>query len=192
MFAEEFPRRPMRSLIAIERDLMRQLALALERTAEERFGRRDITLGAEQEINSLSLLVNGAIDVSAAVFKCRAAPCVTPQTGHCARLARSACALSLRLCGPAQPDVALGPKLLTSPLPIEQRRRGEILMINFRNVVVVSLFATVLGIKLAWAVVAENFWQQLVRLSRLPLSKSIAARARTLSNFSPNTQDNHS
>jgi len=64
MFAEEFPRRPMRSLIAIERDLMRQLALALERTAEERFGRRDITLGAEQEINSLSLLVNGAIDVS--------------------------------------------------------------------------------------------------------------------------------
>ncbi|HUI21858.1 MAG TPA: hypothetical protein VLZ74_12545 [Methylocella sp.] len=65
-------------------------------------------------------------------------------------------------------------------------------MINFRNVVVVSLFATVLGIKLAWAVVAENFWQQLVRLSRLPLSKSIAARARTLSNFSPNTQDNHS
>ena len=65
-------------------------------------------------------------------------------------------------------------------------------MVNFRNVVVVSLFAIALGIKLAWAVVAENFWQQLVRLSPLRLGKSIAARARMLSNFSPNAQDNHS
>ena len=54
MFVEDFPRRPMRSLIAVERDLVRQSTLALERPPEKRFGCRDIPLGAEQEIDSLS------------------------------------------------------------------------------------------------------------------------------------------
>ena len=57
VFAKDFPGRPMRWLIAIERDLMWESALALDRPAEKRFGSRDIALGAEQEIDGLSLLI---------------------------------------------------------------------------------------------------------------------------------------
>ena len=56
MFAEDFPRRPMRRLVAIKRDRAWQSALALKRPPEKRFGGRDIPLGAEQKIDGLSLL----------------------------------------------------------------------------------------------------------------------------------------
>jgi len=45
---------------------MRQSALALERLPEKRLGGRDIPLGAEQEINSLSFFVDRAVKVSPA------------------------------------------------------------------------------------------------------------------------------
>jgi hypothetical protein len=61
MFAKDFPRRPMRSLIAVERDLLWQPALALERPPEKRFGGCNIPLGAEQKIHRLSLLVDSTI-----------------------------------------------------------------------------------------------------------------------------------
>ena len=66
MFAKDFPRRPMRGLVAIKRDRAWQSALALERPPEKRFGRRDIPLGAEQKIYCLSLLVDRAIEISPA------------------------------------------------------------------------------------------------------------------------------
>jgi hypothetical protein len=62
-FAENFPRRPMGCLVAVERDGARQLALALERPPEKRFGGGDIPLGAEQEIDGLSLFIDGTIEV---------------------------------------------------------------------------------------------------------------------------------
>ena len=54
MFAKDFPRRPMRSLIAVERDLLWQPTLALERPPEKRFGGCNIPLGAEQKIHRLA------------------------------------------------------------------------------------------------------------------------------------------
>ena len=48
---EAFPRRPMRGLITVERDLLRQPTLSLERPPKERFGRRDIPLGPQQEVD---------------------------------------------------------------------------------------------------------------------------------------------
>ena len=68
MLPEDFPRRPMGSLVAIKRDGARQPALALERPPEKRVGGRDIPLGAEQEVDRLSLLVDRAIEVSPAAF----------------------------------------------------------------------------------------------------------------------------
>ena len=68
MLPEDFPRRPMGSLVAIKRDGARQPALALERPPEKRLGGRDIPLGAEQEVDRLSLLVDRAIEVSPAAF----------------------------------------------------------------------------------------------------------------------------
>jgi hypothetical protein len=68
MFVEDFPRRPMGCLIAIKRDGARQPALALERPLEKRFGGRDIPLGAEQEIDRLSLSVDRTIEVSPAAL----------------------------------------------------------------------------------------------------------------------------
>jgi hypothetical protein len=65
-FAENFPRRPMGCLVAVERDGARQLALALERPPEKRFGGGDIPLGAEQEIDSLSYFVAGTVKISPA------------------------------------------------------------------------------------------------------------------------------
>jgi hypothetical protein len=58
IFAEDFPRSPMGCLVAVERDGARQSALALERSTEKCFGGRDIPLGAEQEIDRLSLFVD--------------------------------------------------------------------------------------------------------------------------------------
>jgi hypothetical protein len=43
--------------------MARQPALALERPPEKRFGGRDISLGAEQKIDSLSLFVDRTIEV---------------------------------------------------------------------------------------------------------------------------------
>src|SRR5271166_5447124 len=68
MLFKEFTRGPMRSLIAVQRDLPRQPTLALERPTEKRFCRRDISFGAEQKIDSLSLLVDGAIEISPATL----------------------------------------------------------------------------------------------------------------------------
>src|SRR5208283_3339670 len=64
MLPEDFPRRPMRSLVAIKRNRAWRPPLVLERSPEKRLGGRDIPLGAEQEIDSLSLLVDRAIEVS--------------------------------------------------------------------------------------------------------------------------------
>jgi hypothetical protein len=41
-------------------------------------------------------------------------------------------------------------------------------MINFRNMIVVSLFATTLAIKLVWAVLAENLRRIAVALLERP------------------------
>ena len=58
-FAESLFDRPMRGLIAIERNLLRQSTLAQERPPEEGLGRRDVPFGAQQEIDGLSLFVDG-------------------------------------------------------------------------------------------------------------------------------------
>jgi hypothetical protein len=88
MFAKDFPRRPMRRcygasgergifsaghkpmerLIAVERDLLWQPALALERPPEKRFGGCNIPLGAEQKIHRLSLLVDSTVKISPLAF----------------------------------------------------------------------------------------------------------------------------
>jgi hypothetical protein len=61
MLLEEFPRRPMRGLIAVKRDLVRQPLLALERPPEKRFGGCDIPLGAEQKVDGLSFFIDRTI-----------------------------------------------------------------------------------------------------------------------------------
>ena len=63
MLAEKLPRRPMRGLVAVKRDGARQSTLALERPTEKRFGRRDIPLCAEKEIDGFSLLVDSAVEI---------------------------------------------------------------------------------------------------------------------------------
>ncbi len=68
MLRKEFTRGSVRSLIAIERDLLRQSTLGLERPTEERFGSRNISLGAEQEIDGLSGPVDGAVEISPATL----------------------------------------------------------------------------------------------------------------------------
>ena len=68
MFAESLFDRPMRGLIAIERNLLRQSTLAHERPPEEGLGRRDVPFGAQQEIDSLSLFVDGTIEIGPAPF----------------------------------------------------------------------------------------------------------------------------
>ena len=68
MLPEDFPRRPMRSLVAIKRDRAWRPPLVLERSPEKRLNGRYIPLGAEQEIDSLSLLVDRAIEVSPVAF----------------------------------------------------------------------------------------------------------------------------
>jgi hypothetical protein len=61
MFAESLFGRAMRGLIAIERDLMRQSALGAESSPEECLGGCDVPLGAQQEIDGLSFLVDGTL-----------------------------------------------------------------------------------------------------------------------------------
>src|SRR5260370_5161845 len=68
MFAESLFGCAMRSLIAIERDLMRQLPLAPESPSEERPGGCDVPLGAQQKIDSLSLFVDRTIEIAPATF----------------------------------------------------------------------------------------------------------------------------
>ena len=68
MCGEELPGRSVRSLIAIERDGARQPALALKRPPKEGFRGSDIPLGAQQEIDGLSIAVDGAIEVSPATL----------------------------------------------------------------------------------------------------------------------------
>jgi hypothetical protein len=63
MFAESLCRPAMRRLIAVERDLVWQLALALERPSEERLGGGDVPLGAKQEIDGVSLFVDSAVKI---------------------------------------------------------------------------------------------------------------------------------
>ena len=53
-----FPGRSMRSLIAIERNGARQAALTLERPPEESLSGSDIPLGAQEEIDGLSIASN--------------------------------------------------------------------------------------------------------------------------------------
>ena len=68
MLAENLFGRAMRGLIAIERDLMRQSPLAPERPSEERLGRGDVSLGAKQNIDGLSLFVDGTIEIGPATL----------------------------------------------------------------------------------------------------------------------------
>src|SRR5271163_3350504 len=68
MFAESLFGRAMRGLIAIERDLMRQSALGAESSPEECLGGCDIPLGAQQEIDGLSLFVDGTVEIGPAAF----------------------------------------------------------------------------------------------------------------------------
>ena len=68
MFAESLFDRPMRGLIAIERNLLRQSTLAHERPPEEGLGRREVPFGAQQEIDGLSLFVDGTIEIGPASF----------------------------------------------------------------------------------------------------------------------------
>ena len=68
MFAKDFPRRPMRSLIAVERDRARQSALALERPLEKSFRCSDIPIGAQQEIDGFPVAVDGTIEIGPAAL----------------------------------------------------------------------------------------------------------------------------
>ncbi|VTZ52005.1 hypothetical protein MPC4_60094 [Methylocella tundrae] len=67
MLFEPFTRRSMRSLIAVERDLLRQSTLALERPTENGLAAATSRL-AEQEIDGHSSPVDGAIEVGPATF----------------------------------------------------------------------------------------------------------------------------
>ena len=68
MFAESLFGRAMRGLIAIERDLMRQSALGAESSPEECLGGRDVPVAAQQEIDGLSLFVDGTVEIDPAAF----------------------------------------------------------------------------------------------------------------------------
>jgi hypothetical protein len=61
--AENLARHPMRGLVTVNRDGARQSALALERPTEKRLGRGYIPLCAGKEIDRLSLLVDGSVEV---------------------------------------------------------------------------------------------------------------------------------
>jgi hypothetical protein len=67
-FAQEFPGRPARSLIAVERDRARRSALALERPLEQSFRRGDIAIGARQEIDGFPVAVDGTIEIGPAAL----------------------------------------------------------------------------------------------------------------------------
>jgi hypothetical protein len=101
MFAESLFCRPMRSLITVERDLARKSSLMPECSSEKCLGGRDIPLGAEQEIDSLSLFVDRTVKVGSAAFDLDVSFVDTPGTPSLARITIPAF-LELR-------DVALDP-----------------------------------------------------------------------------------
>ena len=68
MFAESLFGRAMRSLVTVERDLMRQSTLASESSPEKCLGGRDIPLGAKQKIDCLALVVDCTIKISPTPF----------------------------------------------------------------------------------------------------------------------------
>ena len=68
MFVESLFGRAMRSLIAIERNLMRQSTLAPESPPEESLGGGDVPFGAQQEIDGLSLFVDRTVEIGPASF----------------------------------------------------------------------------------------------------------------------------
>ncbi len=68
MFAESLFGGPMRGLIAVERDLTRQSRMAPESPPEEGLGRDDVPLGAQQEVDGLSLFVDRAVEIGPASF----------------------------------------------------------------------------------------------------------------------------
>jgi len=53
MLSEDFPRRPMRSLVAIKRDRAWRPPLVLERPPEKRLGGRDIPLSMARGISPI-------------------------------------------------------------------------------------------------------------------------------------------
>jgi len=67
MFAESLFARDERP-DSIERDLMRQSALGAESSPEECLGGCDVPLGAQQEIDGLSLFVDGTVEIDPAAF----------------------------------------------------------------------------------------------------------------------------
>src|ERR1700721_3721640 len=58
----------MRGLITVERDCKRQTALTPESKPEEGFGRGDVPLGAQQEVDGSSLFVDGTVEIGPAAF----------------------------------------------------------------------------------------------------------------------------
>src|ERR1700677_2607610 len=58
----------MGGLITVERDFKRQSALTPESKPEEGLGRSDVPLGAKQEIDGLSLFVDGTVEIGPASF----------------------------------------------------------------------------------------------------------------------------
>jgi hypothetical protein len=58
----------MRGLITVERDFKRQSALTPESKPEEGFGRGEVPLGAQQEADGSSLLVDGTVEIGPASF----------------------------------------------------------------------------------------------------------------------------
>src|SRR3984957_10125185 len=58
----------MSGLITVERDFKRQSALTPESKPEEGFGRGDVPLGAQQEVDGSSLFVDGTVEIGPASF----------------------------------------------------------------------------------------------------------------------------
>jgi len=67
MLVKEFPRRSMRSLIAVQRDLLRQPALALERPPENALAAAT-SAWRGAEIHRSSLLVDSAVNIGPPAF----------------------------------------------------------------------------------------------------------------------------
>jgi len=74
MFAESLLGRAMRSLIAVERDLMRQSALASESAPEERLGGGDVSFGAQlcrkigDDVNQAADLISATASIPSLNF----------------------------------------------------------------------------------------------------------------------------
>jgi len=68
MLVEKLTGRPMRGLIAIQRDLFWQPALALESLLKKRLCGCGIPLGTEEEIDGLSFFINRTIKIGPPPF----------------------------------------------------------------------------------------------------------------------------